>query len=147
MSENYSLKDLQQFAEELVSFYCKKYEMRSIKIKVKAISGSGRARPRTRSISIPVWSYEQGGLDYFTAYVLHEISHFITHDIGKDKMGHSYFFFRIEKRLCLEWGLVLKNLKKCYYKRLEDTDGNLLWLWNTTVRIAAGIKPYKLKGE
>ena len=147
MSENYSLKDLQQFAEELTVFYCKKYKMRPIKIKVKNITGCGRARPGTRSISIPIWSYEQGGLDYFTAYVLHEISHFITHDIGKGSMGHCNYFFCVEKKLCSEWGLVLKNLKKCYYARLEDTEGNLLWLWNTTVRIAAGIKPCKLKGE
>lgn len=137
------LKILQQFAEELTEFYCKKYKIKPINIKVKFLKSNGRARYRTRFISIPVWSFEQGGWDYFTGYVLHELIHFIRYDTVRDNT-HGYYFRALERKLLKEWGLVPKEYKKAYYKRLESTTGKMLWICGTAKREAAGMKPYNV---
>ena len=137
--------ELQQFAEELTIFYCKKYQLQPINIKVKFLNSCGRARYRTRFISVPVWSFEQGGLDYFTGYVLHEIIHFIRHDIFADN-SHGYYFRALERKLLKEWGLVPEEYKKAYYKKLLTTSGKVVWLYGTKEkREAAGMKPYNVK--
>lgn len=132
------LNDLQRFAEELTTFYCKKYNLDPIKIKVKDID-RGHARYRTRFLSVPLWSFEQGGLDKFTAYVLHEITHFILYETQRDH-NHPTKFHNIEIKLLKEWGLVPKEYRKAYYSRLETTSGKLIWLYTKERRTAAGIK-------
>ena len=136
---------LQQHAEELVEMYCEHYNLQPIKIKVKFLKGCGRAQYSTRSISIPVWTFEQGGLEYFTAYILHEIVHIILYDTVSGNQGHNATFKALEIKILKEWNLVSKEYKKAYYKRLETVTGNLLWIHGTmTQREAAGMKPYSL---
>lgn len=81
-------------AEQLRDLIVKQYNLDPIKIKVKN-NLRGWAIYDTRFISIPIWAYLEG-LDYFRAYVLHELGHFINYDTTKT-YGHNENFKRIEK--------------------------------------------------
>ena len=134
------VQDLQKIAEELVADYCKEYKLKPISIKAKDIK-VGRSRWRTRFISIPLWTYRAGGIRYFKAYVIHEIVHFIRHDLFSDAKGsHSHKFRDMEITLLREHNMVPFEYKKAYYKRLEDIKGNLIWLWGTKERRELGLK-------
>lgn len=83
-------------AEQIRDLIVKQYNLEPIKIRVKDIR-RGFAYYDSRAISIPIWAYLQG-LDYFRAYVLHELGHFINYDTTKT-FGHNKNFKRIEKEL------------------------------------------------
>ena len=81
-----NLKVAQKESENILDYCREKYNVTPIKIKVKNIGG-GSAYYRTRFISIPIWAYNEG-MNYFYAYVLHEIGHFINYD-NQGNLGHS----------------------------------------------------------
>lgn len=139
-----TLQDLQRIAEEMVDSYCKEYKLKPINIKVKKLKLGGRSRYKTRFISIPVWSYIQGGVEYFKAYIIHEIIHFIMNDIYHIS-GHGEKFKNLEIKLLKEIGLNPCDYRKCYYHKLEDSKGKALWIWASKNREEEGLKPYLLK--
>jgi len=111
-------------AEQLRDLIVNKYNLDPIRIKVKDTQ-RGWATYDTRLISIPIWAYLEG-LDYFRAYVLHELSHFINYDTTKT-YGHCKNFLRIEKELLAGFGLV-PIYKRVYLKALKNDKGDLIWL-------------------
>lgn len=111
-------------AEQLRDLIVKQYNLAPIKIKVKD-TRQGFAYYDTRFISIPIWTYLEG-LDYFRAYVLHELGHFINYDTTKT-YGHNENFKRIEKDLLTGLGLV-PIYKRVYLKALKNDRGDLVWL-------------------
>lgn len=136
-----NIEKLQKIAEEIIYSYCKEYELKSINIKVKNNKGCGRCYYRTRFISIPTWTYIQGGIEYLTAYVVHEMIHFIKHDRGYN-YKHGSAFINMETRLLKKIGLIPLKYRKAYYSKLEDNNGKLLWLWEKRDREEAGLKLY-----
>lgn len=140
-----TLKKLQEIAEETIASYCKKYKLRSITIKVKNLKGGGRCRYKTRFISIPIWSYLQGGIGFFKAYIIHEIIHFVMRDNYCVGGGHGNRFISMEIRLLKEIGLVPLKYRRAYYNKLEDKNGKILWRWAEYDRNTEGLKPYLLK--
>jgi len=137
------LQYLQNEAKRIVNYYCKKYKLKPISIKVKNLKGPGRTRWKTRFISIPTWSYVQGGLDFFKAYILHEIAHFIMDDIF-NQVGHNIGFINMEINILKRNGLVPLQYRRAYYNRLEDKNGKLLWVWKKVDRKREGLKDYKI---
>lgn len=137
-------KKLQRLAENLVYIYCFKYKLKSTIIKVKNLKTSGSFSHLTRFIYIPLWAYEQGGVKFFTAYVLHEIAHLIRYDIYKDT-SHDRDFRSLEIKLLKEHNMIPLQYARAFYYRLESINGKLLWLPLTKDRQAEGLKPYKLK--
>jgi len=111
-------------AEQLRDLIVKQYNLEPIKIRVKDIR-QGFAYYDSRAISIPIWAYLEG-LDYFRAYVLHELGHFINYDTTKT-FGHNKNFKRIEKELLAGFGLV-PIYKRVYLKALKNDKGDLIWL-------------------
>lgn len=77
------------------------------------ITDSKRGWSRAGRISVPTWAIERG-FEYFTYYIIHEISH----HIAGSKHGHDYYFKEIE----IHWVKKLINCnieyKKAYPKRL-----------------------------
>jgi predicted SprT family Zn-dependent metalloprotease len=111
-------------AEELRDLIVSKYNLEPIKIRVREIS-RGFAYYDSRAISIPIWAYLQGQ-DYFRAYVLHELGHFINYDTTKT-YGHNDNFKRIEIDLLSGFGLV-PIYKRVYIKALKNDRGDLVWV-------------------
>ena len=118
------IKEAQGEAEQLRDLICNQYNLAPIKIKVKTILQGGTAYYNTRFISIPVWTYNEG-LNYFYAYVLHEISHFINYD-SKGNLGHSEDFRKIEKTLLKDFGLI-PIYSRAYIKALNNEKGQRVW--------------------
>ncbi len=139
-----TLKKLQNIAEKLVKTYCKEYNLEPYNIKVKNLKTCGRIRYKTRFISIPLWSYEQGGIPFFTAYVLHEIAHIIRYYICREN-NHGENFHRLEKKLLKIHGLVTVKYRRSFYNELEDVNGKTLWIASAKVRKAKGMKAYKIR--
>ena len=117
------IKEAQSEAEQLKDLICNKYNLTAIKIKVKKIRG-GCAYYDTRFISIPIWAYNEG-LNYFYAYVLHELGHFINHDTGGE-LGHSRKFKEIEQKLLKDFGLI-PIYSRAYIKELNNERGQRVW--------------------
>ena len=122
-----TLKKLQNIAEKLVKIYCGKYNIEPYNIKVKNLKTRGRIRFETRYISIPIATYEQGGIHYFIAYVIHEIAHLIRYHVYYDD-NHGKEFRSLEKKLLQKYNLVPLEYGTSYYHRLENTKGKTLWL-------------------
>jgi len=139
-----TLKKLQNIAEKLVKTYCKKYNIEPYSVKVKNLKTCGRIRYQTRYISIPLWAYEEGGVEFFTAYVLHEITHFIRYHTCRDNT-HGTNFHSLEKKLLEMHNMVPIKYRISFYDELEDINGKTLWIASAKVREAKGMKPYKLK--
>jgi predicted SprT family Zn-dependent metalloprotease len=118
------IKEAKPIAEQLRDLIVTKYNLEPIKIRVKEIS-RGWAYYDSRAISIPIWAYLEG-LDYFRAYVLHELGHFINYDTTKT-YGHNDNFKRIEKELLAGFGLV-PIYKRVYLKALKNDRGDLVWV-------------------
>jgi predicted SprT family Zn-dependent metalloprotease len=114
----------QKEAGKLRDLIITKYNLNPIKIRVKEIR-QGFAYYESRAISIPIWAYLQGQ-DYFRAYVLHELGHFINYDTTKT-YGHNENFKKIEKELLAGFGLV-PIYKRVYLKALKNDKGDLVWL-------------------
>ena len=138
------IQTLQEKAEEIVNLYISKYKLEPINIRVKNLQGAGRARYRTRFLSVPTWSYKQGGMEYFTAYTIHEVVHFIMHDIHNYKGNHGKKFREMEILLLKEHNIVPLEYKKAYYQRMEDVNGKLLWLDTKAKRIKERLKEYEI---
>ena len=117
------IKEANREAREILSYCLSKHNLNPIKIKVKTIRG-GCAYYDTRFISIPIWAYNEG-LDYFYAYVLHEIGHFINHD-NKGLPGHAGEFKNIEKSLLKDFGLI-PIYSRAYIKALNNDKGQRIW--------------------
>lgn len=140
-----TLKKLQKIAEEMVGSYCKEYKLNSINIKVKNLKGAGRCRYKTRFISIPIWSYIQGGIGFFKAYIIHEIIHFVMRDNYYVGGGHGNRFISMEIKLLKEIGLAPFKYCRAYYNKLEDKNGKVLWLWAEADRNTEGLKSYLIE--
>ena len=138
-----NIQDLQKRAEEIINSYCNEYNLQPVNIKVKNLKTSGRVRYKTRFISIPLWAYEGGGIYYFTAYILHELTHLILHDKGVYD-GHGKQFRFLETQLLKEHDMVPLQYKKSFYYRLEDINGNLLWVASEKKRKEIGLRSYNL---
>lgn len=119
-----NLKVAQKESESILNYCLEKYNVTPIKIKVKNIGG-GSAYYRTRYISIPIWAYNEG-LNYFYAYVLHEISHFINYDNPGYERGHTRVFQKIEKTLLLDFGMT-PVYNKVYIKALKNEKGETIY--------------------
>ena len=139
-----TLKKLQNIAEKLVKTYCKKHNLKSVNIKVKDLKTCGRFVFKTRFISIPLWAYIQGGIHYFTAYVLHEIVHVIRYDLYKDTT-HGINFRRLEKKVLKMHGLVPVKYRRSFYNELEDVNGKTLWIASAKVKKVKGMKTYTIR--
>lgn len=100
-----------------------KYSFNDIKIKVKNIR-RGHSYHGTRYISIPFWASERSK-EYFTYYVLHEISHIINHD-KSGKRGHGCSFKSIEQKLLRDYDLI-PIYKKAYIKELKNLNGAVVY--------------------
>ena len=110
---------------KIILDYCRdKYNIKPIKIKVKQIQG-GTAYYNSRFISIPIWAYNEG-LNYFYAYVLHEVGHFINYDTGGN-LGHSQDFQKIEKTLLEDFGM-RPVYNKVYIKALKNDRGQIIYI-------------------
>jgi hypothetical protein len=114
----------QKEAGKLRDLIITKYNLNPIKIRVKEIR-QGFAYYESRAISIPIWAYLEGQ-DYFRAYILHELGHFINYDTMKT-YGHNENFKKIEKELLTGFGLV-PIYKRVYLKALKNDKGDLVWL-------------------
>jgi predicted SprT family Zn-dependent metalloprotease len=134
---------LQQIAETICDDLCRVNNLKPVTVKVKSVK-KGCAYFRTRFISIPIWPYKGGGVEYFTAYVIHEMVHFILNDTTGNG-DHGDAFKLRETRLLREYGLVPKRYARAYYKRLETTDGRLCWIWRKSEARAAGLTEHELE--
>jgi predicted SprT family Zn-dependent metalloprotease len=114
-------------AKTILDYCIAKYNIKPIKIKVKNIRG-GSAYYSSRFISIPIWAYNEG-LNYFYAYVLHEVSHFINYDSQDYKRGHTEKFQKIEKTLLKDFGLI-PVYNKVYIKALKNERGQIIYTKN-----------------
>ena len=119
-----NLKVAQKESGEILDYCRAKYNIKPISIKVKNIGG-GSAYYRTRYISIPIWAYNEG-LNYFYAYVLHEVGHFINYYTGGN-LGHSQDFQKIEKTLLEDFGM-RPVYNKVYIKALKNDRGQIIYI-------------------
>ena len=138
-----TIKDLQECAEEIVEEYCEKYNLKPIKVRVKECR-TGMAFESRGYMRLPVWPYREGNWDYFVAYVLHEICHFIMAERHGGRQLHNSKFRTLEREVLSQWGLVPKMYKRAYYKELYDEDGTPLWFWHRRKAESAGIKKQTL---
>lgn len=86
---------------------------KGIQLKVKNIQ-AGRALWGTKTITIP--SLALGDQYRGTAYVIHEVAHFVNYYKGRND-NHGSAFKRIENRLLKLFGLSIKR-KRAYAKAL-----------------------------
>jgi predicted SprT family Zn-dependent metalloprotease len=119
------IKEAQSEAEQLRDLIWNQYNLAPIKIKVKTITKGGTAYYNTRFISIPVWTYNEG-LNYFYAYVLHELGHFINYDSQNYEKGHNGKFKKIEQTLLKDFGLI-PLYSRAYIKALNNERGQRVW--------------------
>lgn len=115
--------EAQKEALEILKYCLQKYNLNSIDLKVKD-TRRGWAYYDTRFISIPLWSYAKG-LNYFYAYVLHEVSHFINNDKNNAR-GHGIQFKTIEKNLLLDFGMK-PIYNRAYIKALTSEAGQIIF--------------------
>jgi len=119
-------KELQDMADRLKDYVCKKYGLEDIKIRVKDIR-RGRARIRTRYISIPKWSYENHNIHFFMAYILHELAHIICRDFLLG-INHNEGFKKVETDLLKDFKMK-PEYKRAYIKEIWDLkEEKLLWI-------------------
>ena len=122
--EEYTIKDLQQEATELVNKYIIKYNLNPINVKVKD-TRQGWARYSIRAIIIPIWPLKVSKL-YWKAYIIHEICHFIKLDI-LGKTGHGPDFKDIERTILKEDYKLIPEYSRAYIKVLKQEDGQLVF--------------------
>jgi len=97
-----------------------------VPIQVKNVQ-AGRARYRTRKITIPRWALADYGEAYATAYVVHEIAHFVVWARGlRSSDGtHGPFFKRYEDEGLALWDLSIERARS-YVKEIY-ANGQCLW--------------------
>jgi len=77
-----------------------------------------------KNISIPKWSLRHGRA-YSIYYIVHEVTHQLDFNRGHG-WGHGKPFKELESQLLARYGIV-PIYAKAYAKRLENTEGKILW--------------------
>ena len=115
-------------AQAVADRTAKHFGIAPVPVQVKNVR-CGRARYGTRKMTFPKWALTDRGDAYATAYVVHEIAHFVVYARGRvfSDGAHGPYFRSMENEGLTLWGLTIQRSRayakaiysngECVYKR------------------------------
>ncbi len=119
------MKDLLKENElkELARYLMVEYSLLPIKTTFKSVQ-CGTSYFDTRHITMPTWIFDHT-MEYCYYYMIHEITHFITHD-KHNYVGHQGTFRVFERNILADFGLT-PVYSRAYIKELRSSANGQLY--------------------